>query len=81
MDVDEEDDLINSILDEKELAQDSPKNDTPVKIETEEEDYVDETLEENRLYVEKLKKYFGYSSFRPLQLNIIKNVVGNRDKL
>jgi len=70
----DDDDLINSVLDENETKQSSSSL-LNIKTETELEDKEDESLEENKKYVNVLKKYFGHSSFRPMQLNIIKNVI------
>ena len=69
----DDNDIINSLMDASEKQTSSVLNN--IKTETEFEDNEDETLVENKIYVSVLKKYFGHSSFRPLQLNIIKNVV------
>jgi hypothetical protein len=69
----DDNDIINSLMDASEKQTFSALNN--IKTETEFEDNEDETLEENKIYVSVLKKYFGHNSFRPLQLNIIKNVL------
>jgi Werner syndrome ATP-dependent helicase len=45
------------------------------KIEEQDENTDDITDENEKKYTKVLKKYFGYSKFRPMQMKVIKNII------
>ena len=78
--------LLKQFDEEEEEEDNEQKPDLPdsqIELNTDETAIEDDSnLPENKKYTDVLKKYFGYSSFRKPQLNIIKKTIEEkRDQL
>lgn len=75
--------LMNEFIEDENKNLDDLVDQGELKTENDEDDQDDQDLtEENQKYIQVLKKYFGYTSFRKPQLSIIKQTIEEkRDQL